>query len=444
VTNDPPPPAAGSVDAFTDGRLRGWAAGPEGGSVRVSAWIGDRLAGTGAAEMLRPGSGLPDGYALALDPVPTAAELDRGAFRVEAESRDGLRATLPIGEGLRADLARHALTVTMTQLPMTDLMRALAAEIFRRRREAPFARPSREVGPDELSPFLVPVGEVSKDGAVVVGREGHLFLLAGSNDIVGQYRDERSGAELDAAAASWTHLFRRRADALAARGIAYRQTIVPEKSTVLDDCFPVAIETPTRLMARVEEQLAASAAVPGYVPLLAPLRRHPDRLSLYLPVDTHFAPEGIFFAIRQILSSLGLPVPDVRFGNRRVTIGDLGSRFPGAPLCAVYSAPEFADLERYGAAIEIVEQVRSERLDGTRLVTRNPSAPIDARLMLFGNSYFASGDDWQQGSWWMARLFREYHFHWSPAFDFDAIDAVRPDIVVGQTIERFLPNVPER
>ena len=46
--------------------------------------------------------------------------------------------------------------------------------------------------------------------------------------------------------------------------------------------------------------------------------------------------------------------------------------------------------------------------------------------------------------WWITRLFEEVHFHWNAALDDEQIKAVQPDLVIGQTVERFLPMVPER
>jgi hypothetical protein len=45
-------------------------------------------------------------------------------------------------------------------------------------------------------------------------------------------------------------------------------------------------------------------------------------------------------------------------------------------------------------------------------------------------------------SFWFARWFEKYHFIWSPAIDWAYVEAQGADIVIGQTIERFLDQVP--
>ena len=39
-------------------------------------------------------------------------------------------------------------------------------------------------------------------------------------------------------------------------------------------------------------------------------------------------------------------------------------------------------------------------------------------------------------------MYSEFHFIWNPAVDWRYLEAVRPDLVVGQGIERFLVLVP--
>ena len=64
---------------------------------------------------------------------------------------------------------------------------------------------------------------------------------------------------------------------------------------------------------------------------------------------------------------------------------------------------------------------------------------------MFGNSFFANVSSGQPYlSWWMVRLFRDYHFYWTADFDPEEVARRDPDIVITQTIERFLPTLPAR
>jgi hypothetical protein len=61
---------------------------------------------------------------------------------------------------------------------------------------------------------------------------------------------------------------------------------------------------------------------------------------------------------------------------------------------------------------------------------------------VFGNSFFHNGNLPNQLSWWAKHFFAELTFVWDPALDWSVVDEVRPDIVVAQTVERFLHRVP--
>ena len=74
------------------------------------------------------------------------------------------------------------------------------------------------------------------------------------------------------------------------------------------------------------------------------------------------------------------------------------------------------------------------------------SAPIDARLVIFGDSYSyiepsAAGNLGER----LASAFREVHFVWAP-FCWDAayLEKHRPDAVLLQMAERFVVTVPRR
>ncbi|WP_349829378.1 hypothetical protein [Brevibacterium litoralis] len=46
-------------------------------------------------------------------------------------------------------------------------------------------------------------------------------------------------------------------------------------------------------------------------------------------------------------------------------------------------------------------------------------------------------------SWWLNSAFTEIRFVWSADFDWDMVDDYRPEVVIGQGLERFLLRIPE-
>jgi hypothetical protein len=77
-----------------------------------------------------------------------------------------------------------------------------------------------------------------------------------------------------------------------------------------------------------------------------------------------------------------------------------------------------------------------------RLSWRHAEAPLPLRVLAFGNSFFERGSNCTTLSWWFKHLCREFHLVWSKDIDQTVIETLKPDLVIAQTIERFLTVVP--
>ena len=73
----------------------------------------------------------------------------------------------------------------------------------------------------------------------------------------------------------------------------------------------------------------------------------------------------------------------------------------------------------------------------------NESAPIDKSIVIMGNSVSERGTSQFGLSWWLSRVFKRTTFCWSSAMLTNIIEDEKPDYVVCQTVERFLPTVPK-
>ena len=58
--------------------------------------------------------------------------------------------------------------------------------------------------------------------------------------------------------------------------------------------------------------------------------------------------------------------------------------------------------------------------------------------MVFGNSVFEHGETPLNLSWWCVRFFREFYFFWLPETLPGTVDEIGADVVIAQTVERFL------
>ena len=296
----------------------------------------------------------------------------------------------------------------------------------------------------EFAELRVPVGLSPNPGNIVVGREGYLFLLEGSNGAFSQY--SLDPARADELAGAWVGLINDRARTVEAAGKAFLQLIVPEKLSVIPERFPIAVSTPTPLLARIETLLADSAAAPNYCSALTALLQG-DPSTNVRKVDSHFTPIGTYRLLAAVLSGLGLEMPwTVEFDSPITATGDFAPHMLGLPIYDGYLGANPAVAEGWPAGT-LVEQnaAATGRPVGGQQHWHNEQAPFQQSVMVFGNSFFANVSSGQPYlSWWMVRLFRDYHFYWTADFDPEEVARRDPDIVITQTIERFLPTLPAR
>jgi len=308
----------------------------------------------------------------------------------------------------------------------------------------------------EASPLLVPLWHCSADGSALLGRDGFIFVYGGSNDVVSLYAT--GDDEAQAVATSWSELFAQRAAALAGRGIAYVQMVIPEKSTVLPELAPRELTPITTFLKFIEEDMAAADPARYYLSIAASPDFKTRGRDVFRKVDSHLSPDGAFCIIKSLLGHMvreykHLPAPfetvleqlgmTVQPGRIRLAGGDLALRLLGVPLYEPYQPMEAPALNALTPSIVTQTSIIPEGGHiGTRMVYTNPQAPLPLKLVVFGNSFFEKGKSEYQISWWCRHLFREFHFLWQPEVDYAYVDSVQPELVICQTIERFLNKVP--
>lgn len=432
----------GYLDLVDDNVVQGWAAdrADDGAVVEVSAWLDGRCIGRGRADRHRPDLDRPVGFRFALTRPADAGDFLGGRAWVEARGARGAVLRLPLGDV--PGFVERVVAPHLAAIPGAALRAMVGRVLLARARngrplsdQAPAAVDPRSARVDATSAFSLPVGTLSPDAEVVVGHDGHLFLVTGSNGLVAQYDPRPPGCDL---AERWAALVEHRAAEVEARGARFVQLVVPEKASVLADRLPFAIQAPTPLYAALAARLAGSEA---FVELFEPLARAPDRDDLFLRLDSHMTARGTFRLLAAVLARLGLPAAEPVFSVRaRSTEVDLARHFPWLGFVEEDRLPAPASLPADGLTCVVDE--RTHRHLGTRLVFRNPCAPLPQRVVAFGNSFFSRGECPQQLSWWFARWFAEFHFVWAGEVDLGYVDRVRPDVVVAQTVERFLPVAP--
>ena len=274
-----------------------------------------------------------------------------------------------------------------------------------------------------------------------VGKKGYVFLVKALMDIEALYAD--NSVETLNIADLWENIIRYRLELSAINNYEFRQIIIPEKISLANKLFYRDIAAKSPLMSRLETMLNKNpylekSYVSAYDTLLPHVYSTPSPI---FPVDTHFTTFGTYKMLCSILHSLGMDMPIVNFPESKPYESDVGKMITGSPVFEDDLIPVFSGMTSEPELIE-----KYDAPDGGHFTTRRgwrcPSAPINRRVLVIGNSYFGLGLHSREMSWWGARLFTEFHFIWGHHFNYADVNRVNPDIVIGQTIERYLGTAP--
>lgn len=457
----------GMVDNSPDGlRLGGWAK-DEGGHhpLTIEATLDGAVIARTTTDQDRSDIGGRFGYLLEFA-EPVALEPTRsGRLQVSARAGDGPATPLTLHANVIDLLVARDVGRQLAPLPLDRMIAAITFAAQRvtsdparpdADRQA-FARLERIVQMAKQpsvndTPFAEPLtyvatapGSISLDGSALIGHNGHIYLCAGTNKLSEQFELAIDDPLVQSRADGWSRVFQARAAALEQRGIRYVQTIIPDKVSVVPDYWPGRITTPSSALRAIEQRLDGTAS---YFSAHRALTESPHRIRTFRKIDTHMTWIGTRLLFDLFCRSAGIDPPfqgDIHV-QHLVTVGDFTDRFPGLPLL---ERVEYPDSHALADAASGMVQTLNDVPDphhhiGAHVRWHNPKAPIDKKLLVFGNSFFEYRLSPLTLGWWFARAFRDYEFIWNPDVDLALVDAVKPDIVIGQTIERFLPRVPDR
>ncbi|MFH6781393.1 MULTISPECIES: hypothetical protein [Methylobacterium] len=297
-----------------------------------------------------------------------------------------------------------------------------------------------------MSSIQMPVGMVSSDGSAILGRDGFMFLIGGSNDVLAQYAPTRPG-DLDVAT-QWIALVDNRLERAAQAGVRFHQVIVPEKISILPDLYPTPISSPTRLLDHIEAEMRDRHGSAIYTSVRGIFWSLADRTIACRRADSHLSPYGTYLVFKHLMNELfDLRIPAYRFDKATATIGDLSYRMIGLFVPEIFYEVDTADLPHFCDGVEKSDEYIPEDGShmGRRQIWKNPKAPIDEKVVVFGNSFFSFAENGQGTlSWWFARWFREFHFVWTNEIDWDYVVNEKPGVVFWQGIERFLGVIPQQ
>jgi hypothetical protein len=289
------------------------------------------------------------------------------------------------------------------------------------------------------SKFDLEVGCISFDGSTIVGKNGNLFLHSGTNMLIGLY--ELGIEESRRIAEKWLEIIQIRKQKCDQIGVKFFQIIIPEKTSILCDLYPRLICEKTPFLKILEELILKHGASRYSMSLHNLFFNHANKYKLFRKIDSHLSIQGCDITSEFLIKLFG--------DNRKFNFhhshlyqfqGDLASRFIG--LIEFMYGPSPHTCESNMKCIKSFDPPNGHQ--GITRVFKNNEAPIKKKIIIFGNSFMGKAEEPHELSWWFARAYRDFHFVWSNEVDFDYINFEKPDLVVAQNIERFLPVIPSK
>lgn len=306
------------------------------------------------------------------------------------------------------------------------------------------------------------------------GEDGWLFLTGGEHQTIDLYREE--SAFTPDMANAWVSLLRQRAEQLSPRGINYIHLAVPDKLTLLNRHFADTLQnadgSPIRQLHQRHE-----AELPNFLNVVPYLTQGIDKYPIFWKTDSHWTAWGCFMAYQLLCSRLGIPtntdILNYPFTESekvlelgRVDMADQNSTVEPETIRTYqldrYSKRVYAneviryrenlDLDSFSQRVRAASQSgNAETMSaisaamaeghGSHVVYENHSdTAVDKKIVLFGDSF----SDYRQNllTAMLAETVREVHFVWSESVDHEYVRQVRPDIVITETSEASMTEVP--
>lgn len=280
--------------------------------------------------------------------------------------------------------------------------------------------------PSSMPPALV---NAAGDGKVVEGRNKRLFIANDSNEVIKQHRGEKPLN--DSQVKAWRRVIETRHAYCTAKGISYRLMIVPDAHAVHKDELPqldnITAERPI-------DQITSALYDRSYISY--PLVELIDAAKIgeaYHPVDSHYTAYGAYACYKRIMQDLRVNIPilkddDVELITKKGS-GDLGEKF------SPHRVADYTEcVVKQGNAKKIWNNGVTNRGHMSVWVNSNSSLPT---CVLFTDSY-----GWKIQRF-LAESFSKLFIVHSPLLEHDAIDILKPNIVLSLMAERFLIYTPK-
>lgn len=273
--------------------------------------------------------------------------------------------------------------------------------------------------------------QFARDGKVLTGKEGWLFLDNDRNEFLKQYAGElKPSPEL---LEVWRQILETRRARIEELGARYYFLVAPEGHTVYPEYLPdEVVAADDRTVFQLMRHLSASKSPMKLIYPLEDLIAEKSRWQVHRPRDSHWSDQGAYVAYRRLIREIAKEVPvhevteeELEFFEAEVA-SDLAFKLdadPGTMQCARYV---------YSRARLLSDNQIA--LLGAKVVTECPQAP-PTKCIVFGDSAMYGLMTF------LAQSFGRLVLALTSAVDYDLIRQERPDVVVTQMVERYLIEV---
>jgi hypothetical protein len=375
------------------------------------------------------------GFSIRLDEVFQLEDYEELSVAVEISDTQ-IQFPLPLTQGLKNKAKKNRFNKKILALlndkefDLDDFEKETLEHLLKYDATVNQPKPSIE----EPTITAIPIGSISTRKIAISGRNGHFFLYAGSNNLDILYSRRESKNYL-----KWISVIKQRNLKAIKLKINYVQLIIPEKQSLIPELYPFPLITPTENLELLERSILENN-IPNVISLFNTYEKVANKCDIFRTTDTHFSVYGAKFTVLKLLEhfDLGMDLETTQSGKKLIS-GDLGNKFIGPSFSEIF--PIFTTAVN-PKLIESFDPENGGHI-GIRRKWFNDQAQHKLKVMVFGNSFFERGGSATGLSWWFARIFAEFYFFWSAECDWELVEKEKPDILICQTIERFLSQIPK-
>jgi hypothetical protein len=283
-------------------------------------------------------------------------------------------------------------------------------------------------------------GTKSSDGVTIVGKSSVLLLHQGTNRFYDQLTNQPQPALVD----KWLDVFSKRFNTLGTQ--RYHQALIlPEKTSAMIDLLPLPF---IRFRPQVVLDLVAKSTqniIFGEDLIAASKVERRFESSVWNHLESHLTEFGAIMVFNQFLTSNGLSPVAYQIVSSSILMqsGDLVWPDMRGVISETKNSEVDTQLKTPNLVSDNAPPSGNHRNRGRLVVWKNSNPINEAHILIIGNSFSGGGYQKINITYWASRYFAKTTFLHSNAYPIDTKSAINPDILLFQSNDRFLVEIPD-